>query len=96
MKDLKEAAIGSTRDPSATSIPNADIARYFERSAQQLAACKHPAAALLAMTSEQAATLRELAAKLQASETPADLEDLERRMTIMEEKLFAALWQPCQ
>ncbi len=92
VEDLKEAAIGSTRDPSATSIPNADIARYFERSAQQLAACKHPAAALLAMTSEQAATLRELAAKLQASETPADLEDLERRMTIMEEKLFAALW----
>jgi hypothetical protein len=92
VEDLKEAAIGSTRDPSATSIPNADIARYFERSAQQLAACKHPAAALVAMTSEQAATLRELAAKLQASDTPADLEDLERRMTIMEEKLFAALW----
>ena len=67
VEDLKEAAIGSTRDPSATSIPNADIARYFERNAQQLAACKHPAAALLAMTSEQAATLRELAAQLQAS-----------------------------
>ena len=92
VEDLKEAAIGSTRDPAATSIPNADIARYFERNAQQLAACKHPAAALLALTSEQAATLRELAAVLQASQTPAELEDLERRMTIMEEKLFAALW----
>jgi hypothetical protein len=92
VEDLKEAAIGSTRDPNATSIPNADIARYLERNAQQLAACKHPAAALVALTSEQAATLRDLAAKLQTSEIPADLEDLERHMTIMEEKLFAALW----
>jgi len=92
VEDMKEAATGSTRDPNATSIPNADIARYFERNAQQLAACKHPAAALLALASEQAATLRELAAQLQASQTPAELEELERRMTIMEEKLFAALW----
>jgi hypothetical protein len=92
VEDLKEAAIGSTRDPGATSIPNADIARYFERNAQQLAACQHPAAALLVLASRQAATLCELAAVLQASQTPAELEELERRMTIMEEKLFAALW----
>jgi hypothetical protein len=92
VEELKEAALGSTRDPSATSIPNADIAGYFERNARQLAACPHPAAALLTLTSEQAATLRGLAAQLQANPAPADLEDLERRMTVMEEKLFAALW----
>ncbi len=45
VEELKEAAIGSTRDPKATSIANAELARYFERNAQQLAACKHPAAA---------------------------------------------------
>jgi hypothetical protein len=92
VEDLKEAALGSTRDPSATSIPNADVAAYFERNALQLAACKHTASGLLSLTEEQAATLRELAAQLRTGETPADLEDLERRMTIMEEKLFAALW----
>lgn len=92
VEDLKEAAIGSTRDPSATSIANIEIAAYFDRNAQQLTVCRHPAPALLTMLAEQAAILRELAAQIGTSELPADLEGLERRMTIMEEKLFAALW----
>lgn len=92
VEDLKEAALGSTRDPKATSIANAELARYFERNAELLAGCKHPAAGLRARTAEEAATLRGLAGELCASETPADLEALERRMTVMEEKLFAALW----
>jgi hypothetical protein len=92
VEDLKEAAVGSTRDPSATTIPNFEVARYFERNAQQLSACAHPAAALRTLVAEQAATLREVGTQIAASETPADLEELERRMTIMEEKLFAALW----
>ncbi len=92
VEEMKEAAIGSTRDPGATSIPNPEVARYFERNAQQLAGCKHPAPALLRLAAEQAAILRELAAEVEASGHPADLEALERRMAIMEEKLFAALW----
>jgi len=97
VEDLKEAALGSKRDPNATTIPNAEVAAYFERNAQQLSACQHPSAALVALTAEQAATLRELAAQIRegskgAGETPSDLEELERRMTIMEEKLYAALW----
>jgi hypothetical protein len=101
VEELKEAATGSTRDPKATSIANAELARYFERNAQQLEGCRHPAAAVRALTAEQAATLRGLAAELTPSPhsptegggwPPADLEELERRMTVMEEKLFAALW----
>jgi hypothetical protein len=104
VEEMKEAATGSTRDPKATSIANAELARYFEGNAAQLEGCKHPSAAMRALTAEQAATLRALAATLTGgphppsfgecgvSETPADLEDLERRMTVMEEKLFAALW----
>jgi hypothetical protein len=103
VEELKEAAIGSKRDPGATSIPNAEVARYFERNAQQLAGCKHPAAAVRKLAAEQAATLRELAGELAhvphspteggcGAPANADLEGLERRMTIMEEKLFAALW----
>jgi len=76
VEDLKEAATGSTRDPGATSIPNAALAEYFERNARQLREGKHEAEAVLTLTAEQAKTL----------------EELERRMTVMEEKLFAALW----
>jgi hypothetical protein len=64
----------------------------MERNAQQLAGCKHSAAAVLALATEQAATLKELAAEVGTSAMPADLESLERRMTVMEEKLFATLW----
>ena len=92
VEDLQEAALGSTRDPSATSIANEDLARYFEHNAQQLEKTRHPAAEVRTLVDGQAATLRELAAELAASERPADLEALERRMTVMEEKLFATLW----
>jgi len=92
VEDLKEAATGSTRDPGATSIPNAALAEYFERNARQLREGKHEAEAVLTLTAEQAKTLEELAAEMKAKERPADLEELERRMTVMEEKLFAALW----
>jgi hypothetical protein len=115
VEDLQEAALGSTRDPAATSIPNAELARYFLRNAEQLEKAAHPAAQVRALTAEQAATLRGLAAELADSphspkdggcgphvDSPAaegglaapeaDLEALERRMTVMEERLFAALW----
>lgn len=92
VEDLQEAALGSTRDPAATSIANAELARYFERNAQQMEKTRHPAVEVRLLAAGQSATLRELAAEIAASEHPADLEGLERRMTVMEEKLFAALW----
>jgi len=111
VEDLQEAALGSTRDPSATSIANEELARYFERNAERMEKTRHPSAEVRTLVAEQAATLRELAAELvptplkptaglngppasppAVKETPADLEALERRMTVMEEKLFAALW----
>ena len=93
VEDLQEAALGSTRDPSATSIANEELARYFERNAQQLERTRHPAAEVRRLVDGQAATLRGAGGRdwRQAS-VPADLEGLERRMTVMEEKLFAALW----
>ncbi|MGC2211460.1 MAG: hypothetical protein WA532_15245 [Candidatus Korobacteraceae bacterium] len=107
MEELQEAALGSTRDPSATSIANEDLARYFERNAQQMEKTRHPSAEVRTLVDEQAATLKEQAAELVRiplkpttglpgtpglNGPPADLEALERRMTVMEEKLFAALW----
>ena len=108
VEDLQEAALGSTRDPGATSIANAELARYFAHNAEQMERSAHPAAQVRTLMAEQAATLRGLAAELaapphspkdggcgppvSAKESPADLEELERRMTVMEERLFAALW----
>jgi hypothetical protein len=131
VEELKEAATGSARDPSATGIANQELARYFERNAQMLERTAHPAEAVCELASTQAAALRELAGELVGAadspagqslphsiaphspkeggcgppvkeggdgppvvlkETPPDLEALERRMTVMEEKLFAALW----
>jgi len=103
-EEMQEAAVGSRRDPAAVSISNAELAQYFERNARRLESPAHPSEAVRAMAGEQAATLRTLAAGLRPNEpttgslgAPADeqapnLEDLERRMTVMEEKLFAALW----
>jgi len=95
-EEMQEAATGSRRDPQATSIANPELARYLERNAQQLDQCAHPEQALREVAAAQAATLRELAAGLGEGagegQRPADLESLERRMTVMEEKLFAALW----
>jgi hypothetical protein len=95
-EEMQEAATGSRRDPQSTSVANQEVAHYFERNAQQLEQCAHPAQALRELTAAQAATLRELAAGLgegaDEGQRPADLESLERRMTVMEEKLFAALW----
>jgi len=96
-EEMQEAATGSRRDPQATSIANQELAGYLERNARQLDQCAHPAPALRELAAAQAATLRELAAGLGGADAaegkpPADLEALERRMTVMEEKLFAALW----
>src|SRR4030095_10656277 len=43
------------------------------------------------LTRESAATLHELAADLESKNTLPRLEDLERRLTVLEEKLFAVL-----
>jgi hypothetical protein len=91
-EDMKEAATGSRRDPAATSISNRELASYFERNAQQLEGCRHPAEAVRTLAAEDAAALRKLAAELAENSAPADLESLERRMTVMEERLFATLW----
>lgn len=92
VEEMQEAATGSKRDPGATTIPNDAVAEYLERNAKQLEACSHAAEGVRELTTAQAKSLRELAAAAKANAAPADLEELERRMTVAEEKLFAALW----
>ena len=94
-EDMKEAAVGAvtTGRPSANQGFEAEtISAFLERNAQSLAAAKFSASAgtLRAVACEAAKTLRELAAPT-AGKPIRRLEDLERRLTVLEEKLFAAL-----
>jgi hypothetical protein len=89
-EDMKEAEVGTERGakPDAGFAP-AEIAAYLERNADGMdsvcAALPGPSQALAA---ESAKTLRELARGMQ---NHAALEDLERRLTVLEDKLFASL-----
>ncbi len=89
---MKEAAVGAApAAPAKESGPEpAELAAYLERNAAQLEAAKLPPAAQ-SVGREAAKVLRELASALGESAARPPLEDLERRLTAMEEKLLAAL-----
>lgn len=96
-EDMKEAAVGAQREdkPGATlGFEPMDIAFFFRRNAGQLDSAKLPHSGAINATSiaqECARVLRELATDLEAATSPRRLEDLERRMSVLEEKLMAVL-----
>jgi hypothetical protein len=90
-EEMKEAAVGAqpVRSGSARGLQQEEIAQFFTANAQKLRQVKSgPAVTLVA--EECAVTLTDLASTL-ATATNLRLEDLERRLTVMEEKLLAAL-----
>jgi hypothetical protein len=91
-EDIKEAAVGSGHEQSksAKGLGATEVAAYFSRNAEQLRRCE-AAAQVRTVAEECANTLNELANAFAAGASPGRLEDLERRMTILEEKLIAAL-----
>jgi len=91
-EEMKEAAVGSSQEMARADegLGAAEIAKYFSRNAEQLRKAAAPPQ-VQAVTKECAATLEELAASYFAGSAPGQLEDLERRMTVLEEKLIAAL-----
>ena len=94
-EDMKEAAVGASGDSpreKASGFEAAEIAAFLRGSAERLEKAKLPERegfATGALARESAGTLREIAESVELK-LPR-LEDLERRLTIMEEKLFAAL-----
>ncbi len=91
-EEMQEASLGATRrDPADSGFAPADVAVYLERNAAELdglqATIPPPAASI---AQEAVRSLRELAGGLKQTQV-APLEDLERRLTVMEEKLTAAL-----
>ena len=99
-EDLKEAAIGVSKDSapgiSKASTPGFDpteIAAYLRRNADQLEVAQLPSREGITphtVARDAARTLRDLADALTANPTTR-LEDLERHVTVLEEKLFALL-----
>lgn len=89
-EEMKEAAVGSSRQEPASSagLEVEEIAKFFQQNAEKLNQANVSKEAQL-VARECAATLTDLASTLGA--TPLRLEDLERRLTVLEEKLLAAL-----
>lgn len=89
-EEMKEAAVGSSRQEPASSagLEAEEIAKFFQQNAEKLGQAHVDKEAQL-VAKECAATLTDLASTLGA--TPLRLEELERRLTVLEEKLLAAL-----
>lgn len=97
-EEMKEAAVGGASGEAAKDRPagfeNADIASFLRRSAEQLANAAPPEGKGISgqeLVQETAATLREIAGDLESKKPLPRLEDLERRLTVLEDKLFAVL-----
>ena len=97
-EEMKEAAVGAQSTDAQSNRPSgfpiAEICVFLRRNAEQLEAAKLPLAKGIdaaPLARETANTLREIATDLEATKTPPRLEDLERRLTVAEEKLFAVL-----
>jgi hypothetical protein len=90
-EEMKEAAVGAQAEKSsaAPGLEHEEIARFLTDNAQKLRLVQSAPAVML-VTEECAVTLTELASALH-SPSRMRLEDLERRLTVMEEKLIAAL-----
>ena len=95
-EDMKEAAVGAAA-PEKTADPGFDaahIAAFLRENAERLEKAKlpeRPGFATKSLAQEAAAALREMANSIEQSSKLPKLEDLERRLTVLEEKLFAVL-----
>jgi hypothetical protein len=91
-EDMKEAAVGASSQAAGESpgLEPQEIANFFLANADKLR--RIPAAAPVeSVANECATTLSDLAESLKGQSARLRLEDLERHLTILEEKLLAAL-----
>ncbi len=88
-EELKDAAVGSAPAKSAAALELPEVVAFLRRNADALEHTNLPASAT-AVAHETVATLRSLADAIERGSAPP-MEDLERRLTVGEEKLIAAL-----
>lgn len=97
-EEMKEAAVGvanaETAKKPARGFEAAQIIAFLERNATAIEAARlpdDPGVSVRGLAASTATTLRELAADLCTKTSLPHLENLERHLTVLEEKLFAAL-----
>ena len=94
-EDMKEAAVGAPSERKADrGFDSGEVVAFLLRNASQLEAAKLPSRAGISpetVAREISGTLKEVAKDIEAKSGLPRLEDLERRLTLLEEKLFAVL-----
>jgi len=96
-EDMKEAAVGAPgeeKSPRDPGFESAQIVAFLRENAEKLEKAKlpeRPGFATAALARDEARSLRELADAIAKESKLPRLEDLERRLTVLEEKLFAVL-----
>ena len=91
-EEMKEAAVGTSR-PNAAEVPGleaGEIARFLGACAGKLQVIE-AAESVKKTAADCAATLLELAQSMQGGSTVPRLEDLERHLTVLEEKILASM-----
>jgi len=89
-EEMKEAAVGSDSPAKAApGLESSTVADFLRQNAAELQAATLPESVRV-IAHETAAGLSSVADAFGAGNPPA-MEDVERRLTVMEEKLFAAL-----
>ncbi len=89
-EEMKEAAVGVERPAKAAQgLEASTVADFLTANAAGLEGASLPESAR-SIADETAAGLRSVASSF-ATGNPPSMEDIERRLTVMEEKLFAAL-----
>jgi hypothetical protein len=93
-EDMKEASVGAASAPAEVKgFDAAEIAGFLRRNAAELESAKLPSRPGVSsgrVAQEISVTLRSMAVEVDAKST-SRLEDLERKLTVLEEKLFAVL-----
>jgi hypothetical protein len=91
-EEMKEAAVGAVRRETRTvpGLQAEEIANFFLQNAEKLRQVQ-ASPPVKSVAGDCAATLASLAEELEQKSVPLRLEDLERHLTILEEKLLAAL-----
>ena len=92
---MKEAAVGVVQEPKAQAgFSSAEIAGFLRRNAMELESAKLPSRPGISpetVSREIAAALKGMASEIERKSALPKLEDLERRLTVQEDKLFAVL-----
>ena len=88
-EEMKDAAVGASPEKKAgPGLEHAQVAEYLVRNAELLDVVEMPGS--INPAQDAARTLRAFAASIQEGRVP-DMEDLERHMTVIEEKLLGWL-----